>query len=514
MATALTFNAEEVEKNYPAFFKMFPFKADEVAIGSVFKKNFEEDKLKLRQSLPFGEDGRVDIAVYEDIEEAAKISLNRTMYVLSSLAISASMFNSRSACNTAILNNKMPDGSKFSKLFLKTCLASSMHERTTAYNTVHCYDLCLELPRLPLDKKYDLACIVQNFYSELAKLSGQKLRMHLSVNPYDIANASNDCNFSSCNKLGGEFQTAPICAAASENIAMLRLVNQDNVLQGRCYIAFSPDMRSYVVQPTYGFMKEEFVSDAKTWINLVINKKFPAKTDAESIWKQYFGPTNISPDVFSNDGTSTFYVDQSSSVMFRADYSALPAVRVGGCHCLKCGKPSKTLICRSCDKNLHRCTLCCHRYVEKHGDICTVCAEEYTACSMCKLLTYRDELHNGMCTSCRTVYATCPICASECRHSSDGRPSAVEIVTGAVYAHTACVDRIKRGTVQCTTCGTRGHYSMCDLCRLRESVHSNVLNTLDRFNSLRSRLRGIKNTFTSTKSVGSILYPDGYNIAQ
>lgn len=488
--TTLLFTAEEVAEKYPAFFARYPISAELTAIPNVFKTFFESSKKNLREFFPFDGEGRVLVAEYTDTENMASVYLNNTLYAIDRVCQLTDM---RGMNETAIMSNKMPDGAKFSKYVLGVLKKQStrMHEHiVTALSRT---DLCLELPRLPLSKRTDFEVVLQNFYSELARLKDLTMHMYLSVNPYDIANASNS-RFKSCNSIGGAYEPAPICAASSAHMAILRLETSDKDMVGRCYISFSPDMKSFVVQPVYGYMKEELVNDAKDWLRIMIDRQFgtPGK------WKLFTGNVSIPMEYLVNDKSATFYVDPSSSCMFREDFTEIPSVRVAGCRCLVCGEVSQKLICYTCTAKHWRKCAACGRLCSKEAAHCAECALLIRTCVRCGYIFYSREPAALVeyCDKCAVTEATCLLCGGSIRFDARYTPEQQNLYTvigGILYAHTSCVD--KGMSHCCTKCGTlKQHFGGCTICDFKSKAMRVAKQAIRLFKDSRKRI----NTLSSS----------------
>jgi hypothetical protein len=485
--TTLLFTAEEAAAKYPAFFKQYPIQAESTAIPTVFKDFFEIGKKDLREFFPFDGTGRVRIASYEDSTFAVENALGRSLSAIKWIAEYFGLLNGDSIQN--ILDNKLASGQKFSRALLsayKNFKTKMVHIVPDVQRILKRNDLCLELPRLPLDRRYDLETVIQNFYSELAEVKKAKISMVLSVNPYDIANASNGAKFSSCNKIGGMYQSAPICAASSKYMAILMLEDEKQQLLGRCYISFSPDMKSYVFQPVYGYMQEAFKEDANTWLRLVIDKKL----GSEGVWKIHTGNISIPMEYLVKDSTATFYVDPTASCMFREDFTEIPSVRVSGCRCLICGEASKNLVCIDCTaKHFKRCSLC-PQLCSKSEQYCPSCAAKLKTCTSCGKLFAGNE-NNTECRDCRMLYTRCILCGDTL--SIDTGKSAycqgvTELIQGSVYAHYSCISSKNK---KCRKCGmmTKSPFGNdCCFCAEKESAKYRAKECLEKFSITRRAL--------------------------
>ena len=458
--TTLQFTHEEVAAKYPAFFKRYQIPVEQTAIGSVFKDFFENSKKGLREFFPFDGEGRALVASYEDPREAAMAALSDTLNVLCGLAINAliptaELNTSRAAVKEIIVDNKLPSGQKFSRWILSKVSNEDATPHLRGYT-----DLCVELPRLPLAKRYDLDAVVQTFYSELAEIRRMQMHMYLSVNPYDIANASTG-KVHSCNSIGGVYEAAPISAAASQHMAILRLESGTGNLLGRCYISFSPDMKSFVVQPVYGYMKNSFVDDAKVWLAAVIDSRLGTPSE----WQRYTGNLDIPSEYTHQEPTAIFYTDPGSSCMFRTDFSSLPSIRVAGCRCLLCGAKSSNLVCRMCNNTrVHLCRQCRISFIPKASKMCSTCEKNQKVCPICGELHTR---HSEFCVDCSLIHTVCIVCGDTI-NVHRGVECDVNKITpllgGMLHAHRTCTD----GTKKCPQCGRKMHpntyRSVCLFC--------------------------------------------------
>lgn len=476
--TPLTFSPEEVASNYPAFFKRYPIKPEVTAIGSIFQQNFDVAKKKLRDFFPFQEDGRLKMATYEDGEFIASNAFPNTLSLLRVIGVYCGGFS-----DEEILSNRKADGAKVSRFVLAKYKADSLIKREID-NRITWQDLCLELPLLPLNKRHDFETVVQNFYSELAKVKDSKVDMLLSVNPYDIANASNGGRFSSCNALGGMHENAPICAAASPAMAIIKLENSaTKELLGRCYVSVSLDFKSFVVQPTYGYMKEDFVRDAEKWMCAYINSKLG---DEDAQWFRHANLDTIHPQYVSDCKLANFYVDNSASVYHRKDYGALPAIRLGDCHCLVCGELCLSVVCDKCKKTKFGKCRFCSKPTEGGTDLCDYHKEHLRVCPDCNEEFSSDDPKQVRCNDCLWIHTRCVVCGWDISVKRDGSQDDVtELLGGLLYAHTHCVKEDQKYGRKCHTCGKRTNgYSRCFFCTtLQEGrdVANRVLHQVKRF---------------------------------
>jgi len=508
---ALAFTPAEVSANYPAFFERYPILPENTAIGKIFKHNFEVDKRDLRSFFGFDRSGRLLLAKYEDLDSTVESAFPNCHWML------MWFFDYFVGCGHGTAKRNIVDncvkkgGQKLSRAVLdKYNDAKNRTFKGNIDGRLLAVDMCLELPRLPLAKRHDFSCVLQNFYSELAQVKKMEVSMYLSVNPYDIANASNNAKFSSCNALGGMHENAPICAAASPAMAMLRLEDQTGQLLGRCWVAFSPDYKSFVVQPTYGYMKDDFVEDAKQWLCLYIDKKI-GSTDLTP-WKVYSGPTNINPRYVSDCDTNTtnFYVDGASSILFRADYKEIPAVRVGGGHCLICGKDTQQLVCSDCKKSHFGKCKFCGKPTLKEDEMCPTCAKAIKQCDKCGKTFFPDNSEHTVCNACAYTRTVCVVCGETIAlDSRQPFPDRVLtwIVEGSLVVHTCCVN----GDAQKHRCrcglGKSPYSNYCKVCDAVRSSHRIAEDALGSIKNLRKKLALSNPTVNLTKVNPRLVIP-------
>ena len=399
--SSLTFTPEEVASNYPAFFKKYSIPAQDTALGSILEHNFNHDKKNLREFFPVDGTGRVKIASYENSEQIMKVAFVNTIRMLSQAQHHDIIFTTEELLH----NRYRKTGAKLSRVLVNSYKTNPEFKQRIE-RWLNNTDLCLELPLLPLAKRTDFEVILQNFYSEIAKTKDVHANLYFTVSPYDIVNASNGGRFSSCNSINGEHKNAPICASASPTMALIKLESSAGEMLGRCYIAMSPDFKSFVVQPTYGYMKEEFIKDAEMWICSVINSKL-----GDAKWEVVSNLDTIHPRYVSDCTVANFYVDASARIYLREDHKELPAIRLGDCHCLICGELGIDIVCGNC-KNVHfkKCKLC-GKLCDKANQLCPDCKSVAVQCIECGRL-YRPDKRDLVqkCNECARRESVCLVC--------------------------------------------------------------------------------------------------------
>lgn len=497
MSNTLLFTPAEVSANYPAFFQQYPVPPEKTAIGVVFRHNFNVAKKSLRAFFPFDGMGRIKIAAYEDSAFILAAAFPNSLSLMRQVA-----YHAADLSDEQIFANATASGAKVSR-FVLGLYKTNPDYKARIDHVITYHDLCLELPLLPLAKRHDFETFVQNFYSEVAKTRSITVDMIFSVNPYDIANASNGGRFSSCNNIKGDYNSAPICAAASPTMAIIKLENSDTKeLLGRCYVSVSPDFKSFVVQPTYGYMKDDFVKDAEKWLCAYINNKLG---DAAP-WRKAVGLDTIHSEYVSDCKSANFYVDNSASIYFRKDYKELPAIRLGDCHCLVCGTVGLKIVCDKCmAENFGKCVFC-RQSCLKSDRMCKTCAGLATNCPTCGNVFVREKgAKVDECPSCQRKESFCIACGKQIVWYNNGKSLAgqnlTEILGGVFKAHTSCVT--EQHAV--CDCGSIRHKweSRCAFCEMKRQGHNYADRAIGYVTRFKDRLRTLCDDNDQDISVGS-----------
>lgn len=150
--------------------------------------------------------------------------------------------------NEALATNRMNNGAKISRTILKIKDKTHKTKCFSLWNAIR-----RELPNMPNTKVATkrLELVVQNLFSEIA---GETKRLTLSVNPFDILNASNTDNFTSCFRLGGEFGSAPLVMCEHPRVAIgyISTSGEAKKAAGRFWVIFNDNFSEVVVMKPYG----------------------------------------------------------------------------------------------------------------------------------------------------------------------------------------------------------------------------------------------------------------------
>jgi len=491
----MQFTNEYIEKNYPSFFKVYPVKVEEIALAEICDKAWKS-KEQLRSLLPFNTEGRIDVARYASLYDVAMNAFSKTISVLSSLLqfYYAADIRARDRVRY-LIDGKYECGKqtfKMSKILLD-CAKNRLDfaEEFSLFDK----DLCTELPRLPLHGKTDIPLIVQNFYSELASLKKEKTTLQLSINPIDILNASTG-HVHSCNELGGIAQSAPLSAAMSTRIIIVRMVSSSGLLLGRCYMSFSENFKSILVQPIYGMMGHTNVEDALAWLRASIDVKVRTCADEKWHYSRDIGPAPT--EIFAESATSNFYTDAPYLAMHLGTIQdSIPAMIVGSSYCTLCGKETPDLVCKKCEEaHFTRCEYCNKFIVKSTEKVCPTCAQNMRICkhSGCGRTFIAKKPTDEYCNKHLIKVTYCFICgqnifidrsigeASPNYHT----PSTIEsVVPGVVFIHKECKTASK-----CSCGAPKSQYNFkCLACRNGSSFETNIRTYISRLRDYLTRLR-------------------------
>lgn len=486
----MQFTDEYIKKNYHSFFDKYEIEVNQTAMPKIFSEALERKK-DLIDAFSLGEYGRFIVSEYDAGNEHVYSAFRATCDLLMSvcgLAVVREVLGFVPL--SAMLDNVLSTGQKFSRAILRFSEEAEVQRVMRNYKP----DLCLELPILPLEGRTDLKLIVQNFYSELAKYrKTNTLRIVLSVNPIDMLTASTG-KVSSCNKLGGEYESAPLSAARSKHMGIIRVENSCGELQGRCWIAFSKNLDSFLLQKTYGQISQEHVHAVSNWITTIISKRNGWDCDG---WTIFTGDTNdINTELFSEqDNCGEFYVDPNSKMVMHKSGTDIPLILVGDSPCLICGAAETRgkLLCAGCAKKAHRCVVCATRYslegADKKEYVCSKCIESASKCENCG-----KPIRKGrrFCDKHKYIDTACFVCGTsmciDMNSMADG--TNYTSICDVLFAHPTCVKNNAMRT--CPKCGKQSSDSNwwhCPTCYAKRNMVENVRYTLRGINALRNKAR-------------------------
>lgn len=495
----MQFTDEYIKKNYPTFFDRYEIEVNQTAMPKIFSEALAR-KQDLIDTFSLGSDGRFIVSEYAAENQHVYSAFRATCDLLTSvcgLAVVREVLGFVPL--SAVLDNSLSTGQKFSRAILRFSEEAEVLRVMRNYKP----DLCLELPILPLEGRTDLKLIVQNFYSELAKYrKTNTLRIVLSVNPIDMLTASTG-KVSSCNKLGGEYESAPLAAARSKHMGIIRVENSAGELQGRCWIAFSKNLESFLLQKVYGQMSQEHVHAASNWITAIISKRKGWDSDG---WTIFMGGTgDIDTRLFSEqDNCGEFYVDPNYRMVMHKSGTDIPLILVGDSPCLICGsdKTHGKLLCNACARKAHICIVCQSRWAlgedAKKGHVCKKCATSASECENCGKPVRKGD---RFCDEHKYVQTTCFVCGEVMRINMNSKPDSEQYMSicDVLFAHPRCTKNTAMRT--CHKCGKQSrdsHWWHCPTCTEKRNMVENVQYTLRSMNALRNRARTCKHKLPTT----------------
>lgn len=493
----MQFTDEYIKKNYPSFFKKYEIEVNQTAMPKIFSEALERKK-GIIEMFSLGDDGRFVVSEYPGGNEHAYEAFRSTCDLLTTvcgLSVVRDVLGFVPLSN--VLDNALSTGQKFSRAILRFADDPAIRKVLDTYKK----DLCLELPLLPLEGRSDLKLIVQNFYSELAKYKKTNLlRIVLSVNPCDMLTASTG-KVSSCNKLGGEYEAAPLAAARSRCMGIIRVENSAGELQGRCWIAFSKNLESFLLQKIYGQMSHEHVHAVSNWLAAIISKKKNWKSDG---WTTFSGDIGeIDSRLFTDQANcGEFYVDPNSKIVMHKDSTDIPIIVVGDAPCLKCGssKLHEKLVCSACMRGAHTCSVCnslvSFAAREKNTFVCAGCADSCGKCETCGKLVRAGK---RFCLEHATLYTPCFICGGAMGIDRNYKEESAYVSVGDVlFAHTRCVNNKLRTCDKCGSVSRDSNWWHCPECAERNAVVELAQYTLRSIHSLRRKARTCKASLPTT----------------
>lgn len=468
------FSNEAIEKNYPDFFKTYPVNVGNTKLRDTMEKSWKI-KEKVRKLFPLDFEGRVLIAEYEQGTSGESIDMGFEKTITAIYSVCA--YLNIQAGGNHIRTNMYPSKSGMTKLS-RTILAAIAEKPLDATMAAHIslQDLCTELPLLPITGKSDVALIIQNFYSEVARMKDSKLRMELSFNPYDILNASTG-RVSSCNKIGGQYEAAPLAAAMSPRMAILRILMPNGILLGRQYVCFGEDGLSATFQPLYGQMSSTHCQDFRTWMTAYFKYRKPPAADVT--WRVCFERITMPTEAMSCVRNSTFYVDSTYATFWRTDSPTLPELVVGETFCLVCGNPTcrGTLLCEKCRGSLFQYCKFCRKIMSKSDKVmCDACATTTAECKLCGKAHRIENGLNGVCSNCNPGHSYCIMCGVY-----DIQRNMLPIIEHSAYIHQDCL----KSTAKCWCGATKNkHSTHCLTCTIKFQFLNSVQHSLDKIGSV------------------------------
>ena len=497
----MQFTNEYIKKNYASFFKKYAIEVEQTAMPKLFQEALEKKK-DLVEMFSLGEDGRFVVSEYSAGNEYVFNTFRSTCDLLNQVNNHPKVREALGFISfSEVVDNVLSTGQKFSRAILRFADDEDVRRILHTFSG----DLCLELPLLPLEGRVDLRLIVQNFYSELAKFRKiNKLRIVLSVNPIDMLTASTG-KVSSCNKLGGEYESSPWAAARSERMGIIRVENSAGEVQGRCWVTFSKKMDAFMLQKIYGQMSEEHAHAASNWITTIISKKFGFDKSGWKLFKRDTGDIDVGL-FYDQENAGEFYVDPNSVFVMHSDSKDVPLIAVGDTPCLMCGEKSKfnQLLCPKCRSKMVRCIICNREAVALTTTaskyVCENCVKDCSACEVCG-----DPIPKGrrFCSRHRNITTVCFMCGGAMRIDRNEKQDPYIIhISETLFAHKSCMNKKIQTCPECGYRSVGNNFWYCPECaEKKQNVDSAVY-----------ALRGIKNIRDAAKTCNRKLPVESFPI--
>ena len=150
--------------------------------------------------------------------------------------------------------------------------------------------------------------------------------------------------------------------------------------------------------------------------------------------------------------------------------------------------------------------------------MCPTCTNRYANCKHCGNLYDKNYggVDDNLCQECMRYHAECVLCGKAMRiNVLNPYADVVALIPLSVYAHKECKEKYDKGDVRkCPKCSTITVDSFCSVCHTTDNIKRRIKEVLKRFSSLRTRLRTSGSEFVEVPSTGSIVLPEGYNIAR
>ena len=356
-----------------------------------------------------------------------------------------------------IIENKMPDGRKLSRVLIGLLNDNIEYKAKLTWMILNNPDIHKELPKFPhlhaakaIDQWGDQ--FIQNFYSEVA--ATRDMKYGFSLNFWDIFAAAQSPNFISCFSADGCNARAALHLAMSPMIGVLYSKKGDSI-SGRCWVYFNPQLNSFILAKTYGFIDPVAVSGVANWIARQLSKENSVWAYQENIsgigdlcdltlWRDASN-REIGGAWLDSAGTAHYW-DTSNGGSANLQNFMIVGSRFSPC--IVCGRThtASSLMCSLCKSSMAKCSTCGNLTIANTlvGGECPECADEagrFSAvnthrCKKCG----KNTLPNGVCLSCM-YRERCTVCGKT-------RPT---VKYGKHHVCNLCVNLLTLGV--CEVCG-------------------------------------------------------------
>jgi hypothetical protein len=262
-----------------------------------------------------------------------------------------------------IFDNRMPDGAKFSRWFIRYRKQTRNQPRFKRLTD----EVYRELPALPVaeDRSVTVEVFIQNFYNELKSMGGS---IWLSTRPADLFTISDhDCTWGSCTRWNGEYSVSTITYCMDPGSAVLFFKNGHKKI-GRCMVYFSTEHKdkitNFSLQRKYGTVPEGNLELARKRIQTLIARN----SGISDKWKYRSGVglTNIRRDGDTPYIDSPVYQSRHAELSRHYDVHLHFPVPV----CLDCGREhdaTSSMVCYHCRTSYVACRVCGANVSIRHG---------------------------------------------------------------------------------------------------------------------------------------------------